>query len=127
MGKDPKFTKFILDECIKQKNGDYNVYFSTIIEKYKTENSDFANSLLSLRLNIKSLNGGAEPILFYPRAETIENSFNARKNTKMSSEPFIIGIYDDELSPSYTAPGYIIQNDGTSLQYYNEITEDFAW
>ena len=127
MGKSPEFKKFILDECLKQTHGDYNVYFSTIVEKYKTKNSEFSNSLDVLRLNMKALNGGIEPLLFYPRAETIESNLNLKKTSRLMYEPVTIGIYADEISPTYTAPGYILHNDGTTLEYYSEITEDFAW
>lgn len=127
MGKDKNFKKFVLEECLKQSHGDYNVSFSRIIEKYKSENSEFANTLAALRLKMKALNGGIEPILFYPRAETIENDFNFKKTGKMTlMAEQTIGVYADELSPSYACPGYIVQSD-TTLEYYDEITEEYAW
>ncbi len=126
MSNDSEFKSFILTECLKQSHGDYNVYFSTIIEKYKSKNIEFANSLSVLRLNMMKINGGIEPLLFYPQAETIENIAYKKTFRTSNGEPVVIGIYDSDLSPSYTASGYIIQNDGT-LQYHSEITEDFAW
>lgn len=126
MSNNAEFKSFILKESSKQIHGDYNVYFSTIIEKYKSKNSEFANSLSVLRSNMMKINDGIEPLLFYPQAETLENIAYKKRFITSNGEPVVIGIYDSDLSPSYTASGYIIQNDGT-LQYHSEITEDFAW
>ena len=126
MSNNAEFKSFILKECSKQIHGDYNVYFSTIIEKYKSTNIEFASSIASLRLDLMKTNGGAEPLLFYPRAETLENTVYKKNYITNGGEPLVIGIYQDDLSPSYTASGYTLQNDG-SLQYHSEITEDFAW
>lgn len=80
-------------------------------------------------MQTKQLTNGKEPLLFYPRAETIEmkrkNSNGARTNEAGFSQE-LIGVYQDVYHPDYSSPGYIIDN-GYSLVFYQNITEDYAW
>jgi hypothetical protein len=128
--KQVDFRKLVLQECLKQKHGDYNVYLKDValILKGKKEYEEIVSSLDILIPKIRELNGGREPLIFYPRAEVIaENEKNkviSRIVNGEVREP--IGVYEGVYELDYSSPGYIIDN-GFSLVYYQNITEDYAW
>jgi hypothetical protein len=78
---------------------DYNI-FSTIIEKYKSKNSELHDSLSVLRSNGR-WNGGIEPLLLSTN-ETLENI--TQKDLELVMEASSNDIYDSDLSP-HTASG----------------------
>ncbi|MBX9807288.1 MAG: hypothetical protein K2X95_05785 [Flavobacteriaceae bacterium] len=130
MSKNKQFKQFILNECLKQEHGEYNVYLSKIIAEYK-DNISFSEpiqELAALSARIKSLNGGIEPLLFYPRAETIEESrLNQKSSATAKLAEQTVGVNQDVYDPITNAsPGYVLTFDG-ELIFYDNITEDFAW
>jgi hypothetical protein len=132
ISKRSDFKQFVLDECLKQEHGDYNVYFSKIISAYngKDDYFQFITEITKLRTKIMALNGGLEPIIFYPKAEMIEASNelqgkgNAAKIVIPPADP--IAVDGNVFNPDYSSPGYIVSNNG-DLTYYDDITEDYAW
>lgn len=134
MAKNKEFKNFVLNECLKQEHGEYNVYFSKIIQKFK-DNPDYSKyitELSALSNQIKKLNGGIEPLIFYPRAETIEANHQSGEKrqkslrTPMPEEPDPIGVNQDVFYPNNSSPGYILTSDGEMI-YYGNIIEDYAW
>ncbi|NDP23029.1 MAG: hypothetical protein GZ091_18410 [Paludibacter sp.] len=130
MSKNKQFKQFVLNECLKQEHGEYNVYLSKIITEYK-DNPSFSESILelaALATKIKFLNGGIEPLLFYPRAETIEESRLNQKSsaTARLAEELVLVNQDDYDIGTNSSPGYVLTFDG-ELIFYDNITEDFAW
>lgn len=133
MAKNKDFKDFVLNECLKQEHGEYNVYFSKIIQKFKDNPSyskDIAE-LLMLSNQIKNLNGGIEPLIFYPRAETIgENYKSFRKNKEFFKIAQLaettVGVNQEIVYPNNSSPGYILTFDG-ELIFYDNIVEDYAW
>jgi hypothetical protein len=126
------FKEFVLEECLKQEHGDYNVYFSKIIEEYKEKDgyAEFITGITELRNKLMVLNGGMEPLIFYPKAETIETNreFQSKGKTAkllyISADP--IAVDGEVFNPNYTSPGYTVNING-NLTYYDDITEDYAW
>ena len=132
MAKNKEFKEFVLNECLKQEQGEYNVYFSKIIKEYK-DNPSYSGPIMELIIlsnKIKSLNGGIEPLIFYPRAETIEDgnsvTINQKnsKTSKLAADP--IGVNQDVFYPDNSSPGYILTFDG-ELIFYANIVENYAW
>lgn len=135
MAKNKEFKKFILDECLKQEHGEYNVYFLKIIEKFKDnpKYNESINELTILSNKIKVLNGGLEPLLFYPRAETIEETNYINDSQRKTKNARLVSIDDNTLAVNQdvyysnnTSPGYILNTSGL-LIFQEYITEKFAW
>jgi len=133
MAKNKEFKDFILNECLKQEHGEYNVYFSKIIQKFKDNPSysKYITDLSTLSNQIKKLNGGIEPLVFYPRAETIEENFKSLRKSqkvfKMSQQvEQTIAVNQDVMDPNGSTPGYILSFDGEMI-YFDNIFEEFAW
>ncbi|NJL13218.1 MAG: hypothetical protein HC913_09610 [Microscillaceae bacterium] len=138
MAKNEDFREFVFNECLKQEHGEYNVYFTKVISHYKAKAKyhQEIGELENLVKQIKSLNGGIEPLIFYPRVETIEDeNISTNKNGNyFLQEP--VGVFQDDYEPltpiidptrpPYSSPGYIVDN-GSTLTYYQHITEDYAW
>ena len=126
--KEPEFREFILSECLQQKHGDYNVYLKDVISAYRGKSGyeSFISTLEPLVLQLKQLTNGREPLIFYPRAETIEGQKKKRSNSRIEMyDP--VGVYEDVFNPiDYSSPGYIV-NDGYNLVYFQDITEEYAW
>jgi hypothetical protein len=131
LGKSPEFRQFILKECLKQKHGDYNVYLSDVIASYRGK-SGYEKSISALEKLVektKKMTNGREPLIFYPRAETIEDNRKKSISSKKVEDEFLqnpIGVYEEVSGPDYTSPGYTLDN-GYSLVFYQHITEAYAW
>lgn len=132
--KHSEFREFVLHECVKQKQGDYNVRVKDIVTRFKG-NPNFdktVNHLLELSKEIKRIGITQEPILFYPRAEEFDRNGNDKiTNQRPTSFPSnndeqIIGVIEGDINPDFSSPGYIVDN-GTSLIFYRNITEEYAW
>lgn len=133
MAKNKEFKDFVLNECLKQEHGEYNVYFSKIIQKFKDNPnySKYITELSALSNQIKNLNGGIEPLIFYPRAETIEENYQSGQKSQKPSKTArlaeeTVGVNQDVIYPDNSSPGYILTFDG-ELIYYDNIVEDYAW
>lgn len=129
MSKNKDFRTFILRECLKQEHGDYNVYLSKIIEEYedKTSDKDFINELKHYVEKVKMVNRELEPLIFYPKAETIEERSNQKKFKVSEQLTQIISVDGDVYNPeTYSAPGYVLDNNG-DLAFFDNITEEYAW
>jgi hypothetical protein len=126
--KNPEFRTFVLNECLKQRHGDYNVYLEDVVAAYKGKPGfeKFTSALVDLIAQTKQLTNGREPLIFYPRAETIEEQRSANSRTQVEAGHDPIGVYYLTFNPDYSSPGYIL-NDGYTLTYYQDITEDYAW
>lgn len=128
--KNSEFRQFILNECLKQKHGDYNVYLKDVVSNFKAKPGyeKITSALEELVSKTRAVTKGREPIIFYPKAETIEKrlkaNISARTETEGPQEP--VGVYEEEVNPDYSSPGYILDN-GSSLVFYQNITEDYAW
>lgn len=129
--------EFVIKECLKQKSGDYTVALKDIVTHFGAK-SEFENSLKTLDgliTGIKKINGGTEPMIFYPKAETIEDNYlalnKANKTIKTLDVVPIenvtpIAVIQGELYPNYSTPGYSIDYTG-QLVYVQDINEEFAW
>jgi hypothetical protein len=130
MGKNREFRTYVLNECLKQKHGDYNVYLSDIVAAYsgKQELKKNVEKLEALSTKIKAAANGREPLLFYPRTETIEESRKKNANARTASENLQepIGVFEEVYNPDYSSPGYIVDYNG-SFNFYQNITEEYAW
>lgn len=134
---DKEIKDFVLQECLKQKSGDYTVALKDIVTKFSSK-SGFENSIKTLNelvLEIRKINGGTEPMIFYPRAETIEdNNISLNKSDKLiktfNSDPISdvlpIAVIQGEHLPDYSTPGYSIDFNGQTV-YVQDITEEYAW
>jgi len=128
MSKKQDFRQFIFEQALKQKDGDYDIYIDDIVNKQKN-NLNLGNSvsiLEQLSSKIKSEPDGLRPLVFYPKAETLEEkiafkSFSAKNDLQ---EPVVVyrGPYNDD----YSAPGFTL---GTNdeLVFDRMVTEEDAW
>lgn len=132
MSKNMDFHRYVLNECLKQKHGEYNVYLADIVNNYKA-NADFKGSIEkieSLIPKIKVLSYGREPLIYYPKAETIEdqNKVNTRTepgNSTTFEEP--VGVFQEVYNTDYSSPGFYVESSTGQLTFFQNITEDYAW
>ena len=126
--EESEFKRQVFEECHKQKFGDYNVKIVDLLS------NTIVNNLLKLedRLILNELQtkskalSGNDLIIFVP---SIERFYNRKINTglRTSNQEETIGVITDEFNnPTQTAPGYIVDNNG-SLTFYQTIDESFAW
>ncbi|TAE18651.1 MAG: hypothetical protein EAY72_00520 [Bacteroidetes bacterium] len=127
--KDREFKAVVLNECLKQKKGDYYVTIRDLCEALNNDGkyNAIVKELTNLADLYKNEHGGVEPILFYPRAETIEESSRNREtDLPYQGQQEAIGVIQDVFNPDYSSPGFIV-NDGNQLVFLQNITEEYAW
>jgi hypothetical protein len=128
--KSNEVKKLVLNECLKQSHGDYYVKITDLSSKLRNipGNETAADKLASLAQKTKIESGGRDAILFYPRAETIENYRKQRTRARAYEEQLYdpIGVYQEVFNPDYSSPGYIVNN-GYDLVFYQNVSEDYAW
>ncbi|NKI32794.1 hypothetical protein [Croceivirga thetidis] len=132
MAKDAEFRNYIYKESVNESNAgdDYLVNIVDVSDAFKSKGGAFSKSSENLgRLDskIRSIDASIEPMVFFPKAETIEDRVIANKNYDVSknlNEPIAVlkGAYNDD----YSAPGYTLNANG-DLVYNQMINEDFAW
>lgn len=126
----PDFIKYVYKECYKQKDGDYNVKISDLIEANKTER--FWNDVVESKIsNTNSeLYGlkGRNPIIFVPSLENHpEKVLNPFPNGRIGSLYQLLGVLEDEYdADSLTCPGYVIDVN-SNLVFVQNVNEPFAW
>ncbi|MCF0075194.1 hypothetical protein LZD49_32225 [Dyadobacter sp. CY261] len=150
LAKETEFRQFVLEECLKQKHGDYNVYIRDIIANYKGQEKYKApmQRLEALVKQIKPLVYNNEPLIFYPRAETIEERMvenpTARVTDVVTSEPLAVlqadaitvgagaggrtssDYYPD--TPANALNGYMIQSAYSGVWVFvQKVDEEYAW
>ncbi|MHA4737357.1 hypothetical protein [Dyadobacter sp. MSC1_007] len=109
LAQDEEVRRFILSECLKQKRGEYDVFVKDIIESYR-EVERFrgpVSRLENLVRLIKPKQDDNEPIVFYPRAETIEDDIVANPRARIADlelgEP--IGVLQADADSVMAGPG----------------------
>lgn len=131
MAKDQEFRDFIFENALSNdKIGqDYDVNFSIIMKSNKNslKFGKTISKLESLSSRIRSSTSDEIPMVFFPRAETLQEKAKADKSfnaSKAMKEPIAVmkGAYNDD----YSVPGYKLDSDG-ELKYVGDITEEFAW
>jgi hypothetical protein len=124
--QDSFFRTLVLNACLEQRNGDYYVRLidlALILESH----SDFhylRSRLIDLDAEVISITHSRHPILFYPRAETIEDLLHQGVNTISIQQP--IGVFQEMYFEDYSSPGYSLDGNH-SLKFFANITEKFAW
>lgn len=117
MIKDVQFRKEVLKEALLQKQGEYEFHISDL--ESRTKHKGFENvepkeieKLLRISNQISKKNSNDIPVIFYPRAETIESDKEDVSNfySKSSSEP--IAVFKNVYDSNYASPGYILNEDG---------------
>ncbi|SMC35475.1 hypothetical protein [Cellulophaga tyrosinoxydans] len=116
-------------EQLSNEGGDYVVYLDNVTRKFKSS-AKFAKSTSKLEVlsaKVQSLNNGKKPMVFFPKAETLEDNLKTKKGFSVAKEllePIAVlkGAYYDD----YSAPGYTLNSSG-NLVYNRNITEEFAW
>ncbi|CAG4991306.1 hypothetical protein DYBT9275_00723 [Dyadobacter sp. CECT 9275] len=150
LAKEQQFRQFVLEECLKQKHGDYNVYIRDIIAKYKDQEEYKApmQRLEALIRQIRPLVHYNEPLIFYPRAETIEESMvensTARVSEVVTTEPLAV-LQADAITagadaggrtssdyfpdtPPLALNGYMIQSPYSGVWFFvQKVDEEYAW
>ena len=111
-----EFKDFVLEQALLQTDGDYNVYLKDVIQRFKKDPS-FSHEISNLEVlvpQIKLICNDREPIIFYPKAETIEkqrNSINfSTEHSNFNEE--IIGVYKDVYNADFSTAGYRLDNNG---------------
>lgn len=131
LAKNESFRALVLDECLKQEHGDYNVYLRKLVNM-SSDNKEIKAGLTKLKplvMQLHALYSGNEPILFYPKAEAYENNTkkSAISGAETSSTEQLVAVLADEYVPTnQTCPGYVVDN-GDQLVYYKDIDEEYAW
>ncbi|PIB27561.1 hypothetical protein BFP77_11775 [Maribacter sp. 4U21] len=131
MSEDFEFRKYVYEEAqsFSNQGNDYIVDFDNVGKTFRTT-SKFGKSVYQLETSISELKkaqGDAKPIIFFPKAETIEDGKLANKNfdvAKNLTQPIIVlkGAYYDD----YSAPGFKLDENG-ELVFDRIVTEDDAW
>jgi hypothetical protein len=131
LAKNPAFKQVVYDECKAQKFGDYYVRVVDLLNKPASKTSvpaEKAILILNIVKELKAL-GARNPIIFYPSVETKEDK-KGLINARTENDEEVVSVIDEGGSGGgYTNdqyPGYIFNTDG-QLEYYQQITEEFAW
>lgn len=131
MSKESDFRNFVFENVqIANKNDeDYVMELGSMTKKLKTSQKfgKSASKLESMVSKIQNLGEGTVPMVFFPKAETIEDNLIANKGynvAKNLKEPIAVlkGAYNND----YSAPGYKLNSKG-KLVYDRMVTEDDAW
>ena len=129
MAKNKDFREFIFDEALLQVDGDYDIFIDKIVDAYKKDDGvkKSTSNLKLLSVNLKNANNGIRPIIFYPRAETLEKNLKVNKSFNVKStieEPVVVfrGAYNED----YSVPGFRLDEDN-SLVFDRMVTEEDAW
>lgn len=131
MAQDQQFRNFMFASALEndKKGQDYDVNFGAIIKSHKNslKLGKAVSKLEVLSAKIQSHGTGEIPMVFFPRAETLEDQVKANKTfdtSKAMKEPIAVmkGAYNDD----YSVPGYKLGSDG-ELKYIGDINEEFAW
>ncbi len=131
MAQDGDFRSFVFEnvQIANINDEDYVMELGSMTKKLKSS-SKFAKSsakLESMVSKINTLSPYESPMVFYPKAETIEDNLLAKKGynvAKNLKEPIAVlkGAYNND----YSAPGYKLNSKG-ELVYDRDVTEDYAW
>lgn len=130
LAKNPTFKKVVYDECKSQKFGDYYVRVEDLFKKSTNTisvSSDKVAVVMKIVSDLKAL-GARSPIIFYPSVETKEDRKNSI-NARTTDEEEVVSVIDESGGVGYINdqyPGYRFNTDG-QLEYYQQITEEFAW
>ncbi len=131
MAKDADFRSFVFEnvQIANENDEDYVLELASMTKKLKSSQKfdRSASKLESIVSKIQNLNEGAVPMVFFPKAETIEDNLIANKGydvAKNLKEPIAVlkGAYNND----YSAPGYKLNSKG-KLVYDRDVTEDDAW
>lgn len=126
---------FIVDECIKQEQGDYTIRIDNLIARLRKNGILMSNSgieaLEELSGKMKSIKTGRIPIIFIPSAETVENKkrrFLASSDVGGGSnpDPYYFVPSESPQGPGDSYPGYVLNTSGQFV-FYGQIYEEFAW
>lgn len=132
MSGNREFRRFVLNECLKQKHGEYNVYLIDIVNSFEGTSvfKEEINIIKSIIPRIKTVSDGREPLIFYPRAETIEdrNRVNTRYEPGNDFSDEVVGVFQDVYEQNdYSSPGFYVTSDNQQLTFFQNITEEYAW
>lgn len=131
MSRSRDVREYVLNECLKQKHGDYNVYIVDVVNAFKDDAAlqKSIGNIQALIPKVKAVCNGREPIIFYPRAETIEDrrikSAASRTSSENLQEP--VGVFEEVYNPDYSSPGYYVDYNNGQLTFFQDITEEYAW
>ncbi|MBU3027792.1 hypothetical protein [Zobellia galactanivorans] len=131
MAKASDFRSYVYENAhqLSEAGDDYLVYVDDMTKKLSTS-SKFGKStsnIKSLSAKIKSLDESEIPMIFYPRAETLEDLALSNKGfdvAKNMNEPIVVlkGAHNAD----YSAPGYKLNDEG-ELEYAFDVNEEYAW
>jgi len=128
MSKKQNFREFVFNRALEQIDGDYDVFIDDIIINQKSSSAfnKSVTKLESLSSSIESQSNGLKPLIFYPKAETLEEkiaqkSFNAKSDLQ---EPVVVfrAPYNDD----YSVPSFTL-NTNDELVFDRMVTENDAW
>ncbi len=132
LAKNAAFKQLVYDECKAQKFGDYYVRVEDLLKNPASKvsvSTEKALIIVKLVNDLKTL-GARNPIIFYPSVETKEDK-KGLINARMDVYDEVVSVIDEGGGGGggYTNdqyPGYIFNTNG-QLEYYQQITEEFAW
>lgn len=124
--EDSLFRTIVLNECLKQTYDDYYVRLEDLSNELKNfeQFKELQLELLSFSSEIKRYAPDKHAILFYPKAETIEEVMASGGNPSHLQKP--IGVYQEVFLRNYDSPGYVL-NENQSLIFHGYVSEVFAW
>ncbi len=131
LAKDADFRDFIFRsaQTSNKNDDDYVISLDKATKTLKSSQKHTKSALIleSLISKIKNLNNKYEPIVFFPKAETIEDNILTNKSydiAKNLKEPIVVlrGAYNKD----YSVPGYKLSANG-ELIFERMVTEEYAW
>jgi hypothetical protein len=131
IAKSDELKNQIFQQALLQSSGDYdfdvNSLSSNLISKnIKAINADEITDFLRISDEI-SKQTTVTPVIFYPRAETIEKkgqSYKTASLSKNANQP--VAVFKNVYDESYDAPGYIL-NEEKELVFSHMVSENEAW
>lgn len=132
MAKEGSFRNYVYENAqeLSSEGDDYLVYLDDMSKKIG-KSGKFGKSIskiASLTSKIQETDKEARPMVFFPKAETIEDNIIANKGSydvaKNLKEPLAVlkGAYNSD----YSAPGYKL-DEQNKLVYVRDVTEEYAW
>lgn len=131
MAKDEGFRNYVYESSQQQSDlgDDYLVYLDDMTNKLgKSEKFGKSSSkLMALTAKIQETDKEARPMVFFPKAETIEDNVKTNKNYEVAknlNEP--LAVLKGAHNADYSVPAYRLDSE-RKLVYVRDVDEEYAW
>ena len=131
MAKHNEFREQVYQEAQLQESGDYDFEIKSLRQSmFQQEIDKTVTETMTKLFNIDDSieqNTALTPVIFYPRAETLEtHSTTYRIANSKASLKKPVAVFKGVYAKNYDAPGYVL-NDDNELVFSHMVSEKEAW